>query len=72
MTTKNDGPNPPASGSLPDRYMLTRAEIAQALGVSTRTITALVAKRDFPRPYRFGVTRFRRDEVLAWLEKHRD
>lgn len=52
---------------LPDRPMLTRRELAAALGVSTRSIARWTADRRFPQPYKFGVTRWRRDEVAAWL-----
>lgn len=59
---------------MPDRPMLTRRETAALIGCSTRTVDRMCAdrQRGFPQPYRFGsFTRWRRDEVMAWIERHR-
>lgn len=73
MTTPTNSPNPTASAPPPGRYMLNRREVAAVLGVSMRTVARWTADRHhaFPQPYRFGVTRWLRSEVIAWLEKHR-
>lgn len=52
--------------------VLTRAQCAELLGVHERTVPALVETRGLPCAGRIGkLWRFRRSEVLAWLDSRR-
>lgn len=55
-----------------DRW-LTIAQVAEALGVSRKTVYAWRTTRRGPRGYRIGrFVRFRESDVLTWLESQRD
>lgn len=60
---------------LDDNEWLTNREFADVLGVSESTIRAWRSKgRDLPPSYRpaRGPVRWRRSEVMAWLEQSRE
>lgn len=57
--------------SLPVEPLLNKREVAQALGLSTRTLERLVSLRQFPPPLKLGPTtvRWRAQAVRAYLER---
>lgn len=60
---------------LDDNEWLTNRQFAAVLGVSESTIRAWRSKgRDLPPSYRLagGPLRWRRSEVVAWLEQSRE
>lgn len=50
--------------------LITPQEVAQCLGVKYRYVRDTLAKRkDFPRPYRFGVQmRWEKEEIERWVK----
>jgi len=55
--------------------LLTKKQAAELLQIAERTIDRLIAKGDFPKPIAFGDgtrgnVRFRRREVIAWMDQH--
>jgi len=57
----------------PDDFMLTRAQVAEWLGLHERTVSLLVADEAHPLPAVFYAKqyRFRAAEVRAWIEARR-
>lgn len=51
-----------------DRY-LTRAEVEQRVGLKRSAIYAMVARGDFPAPFKLGAksVRWLESEVAAWM-----
>ena len=71
-----DRPTPPsrdASGVPPgnDEQLLTTRELMEFLNLSRTKIWELVTKQGLPAFKIGGDYRYRRGEVLAWLEKYR-
>jgi excisionase family DNA binding protein len=54
------------------RHMLTRQQVAQCLGISTRTLYDWVAAGKFPQPQRFGrkCVRWKAAAVEAFLDAY--
>lgn len=53
-----------------NRTLLTRKQIREQLGVSDRTLSRLIAKREIPLPFKVGrQDRWRPQIVEAWLEQ---
>ena len=49
---------------------LSRAQVAEALGISVRSLDRMIEAEEFPRPVRFGrQLRWRRSVVEAHLQK---
>ena len=53
-----------------EERLLNEREVEALLGVSRATLRRMVAAKRFPRPIRVGLraVRWRRSEVLAWLD----
>lgn len=51
-------------------HLLTTAEVAEALGISARTVRALASRGEL-RPVRIGrrITRYRAEDVAALVEE---
>jgi excisionase family DNA binding protein len=50
--------------------LITSEEVARLMGISERTLWRLLSAGKVPVPLRFGRnTRWRRSEVLEWIEK---
>jgi excisionase family DNA binding protein len=51
--------------------LITRAELARRMGISTRTVDRLVSNGKLPPPLKFSrkLQRFRADEVAARIEQ---
>jgi excisionase family DNA binding protein len=64
--TKNDELAPSTPVAPPE--LLNRIEVATLLRLSPRTIDTLVASDAIPSFKVGGSRRFRRDEVLAWMD----
>lgn len=59
--------------------MLSVKDVAQMLGVSPSAVYKWTSEGSFPKPYKLGngdarrsTSRWKRDEVEAWLEERRD
>jgi predicted DNA-binding transcriptional regulator AlpA len=71
MLTTIDSPAP-ANSLLGDEY-LTDPQLAQGIGVSTRTLARLHAKRQGPPRVRVGKKiLYKRSSVLAWLAEQEE
>ncbi len=58
------------SVSVSPTTLIGKADVAQRLGVSTRTIEKLVASAKFPPPLKLGKTAMWASEVVdRWLER---
>lgn len=51
-----------------EKTWLTRADVAELLGISTRTVANYV-RRGMPSHSNGGVVRFKKDEVSAFIER---
>jgi excisionase family DNA binding protein len=58
-----------AVGQRPDSDVLTRDEVAQLLQIHPRVVVTYVRTRGMPGKQVGRSWRFRRSEVLAWLEE---
>jgi excisionase family DNA binding protein len=52
-------------------HLLTIDQLAEHLGITTRHVRRLVAKRRVPYVKVGWLVRFDRDEITAWLDQHR-
>jgi excisionase family DNA binding protein len=71
MKRENQNPNEffPLPGDEEPRLM-TAAEVARLLQISTRTLWRLLSCGRIPAPLRFGGNvRWRQEEVLRWIEQ---
>lgn len=56
------------SAETAESRLITAAELAQLLNVSTRTLWRLLSARKVPEPVRLGgCTRWRLDQVRQWI-----
>jgi len=62
---------PPDPASLPDEPFLTTRELMEFLNLSRTKLWELVNKEGLPAFKIGGDYRYRRAEVLAWLERYR-
>ena len=56
--------------SVPESHLLTAQEVAVLLGVCRQTIYPMMKTRGLPRPLKLSgrCVRWKRDEVLQWLD----
>lgn len=72
MRRASAGPESPTSATLADR-LLTRAQAAEYLGISLRTLTELLARGSFPK-YRVASTavRVRKSDLDTYIRSVRE
>ena len=68
MTRPNDEPRPEAASA---PHLLDTAAAARLLGLSPKTLEAYRLRGSGPAYYKAGRVRYRREDLLAWLEAHR-
>ena len=61
----------PARGPLPNQDFWSANQLAQLIGVSRRTVWAMVARGDLPQPLRLSrsLVRWKRADVAAFIER---
>jgi len=58
-----------ATAPLPEEPLLTSVQVSQWLNVSLKTLRRWAEQRQFPAFWAGSRLRFRRADILAWLEQ---
>lgn len=55
----------------PDNDLMTAEDVSQMLSISPKQLSKLIQNDELPAFFEEGEQRFRRPDVMAWLERFR-